>query len=163
MSATTTQTYTYTTVDIEKVVRRFGADILMIAQSTGAITEAKAREYAHDVEALAKRGYLLRADVTLLDGTREVKAATYEVNTSAGDLTTSRPGGVMWPRMPLGHLRIVLHYTADYDDAATEEMKRVLQIHWSPTNADTSHATLTRQSGRDYVSNGYGLQRTDFQ
>ena len=44
--------------DIETVVRRFKADLVMIAQSTGAFTEAKARDYAHDVEVLAKEGYL---------------------------------------------------------------------------------------------------------
>jgi hypothetical protein len=43
-------TYSYTLTDIETVVRRFTADIVMIAQSSGAVSEAKARDYAHDVE-----------------------------------------------------------------------------------------------------------------
>lgn len=33
-----TRSYTYTVTDIETVVRRFTADIVMIAQSSGAIT-----------------------------------------------------------------------------------------------------------------------------
>ena len=56
----------------------------MIAQSSGAITETKAREYAHDVEALAKRGFLEKVDVTLLrDLTVEVRAVQYIVNTTS--------------------------------------------------------------------------------
>ena len=78
---TATVTRTYTTVDVEKVVRRFTADIVMIAGSTGAITEAEARDYAHDVEALAKAGYLRRVDLTLLSYGAEVSAVTYAVNT----------------------------------------------------------------------------------
>ncbi len=90
MTHTTTDTYTYTTSDIETVVRRFTADIVMIAQSSGAITEAKARDYAHDVDALAKKGYLKKVDLTLFSGSTEVRATQYVVNTSAGDLTMSR-------------------------------------------------------------------------
>ena len=58
MSYTTTQTDTYTTSDIETVLRRFTADLVMIAQSSGAMIEASARNYAHDIELLAKSGYL---------------------------------------------------------------------------------------------------------
>src|SRR5438067_10353166 len=100
MAYTVSETYSYTTSDIEKVVRRFTADLVMIAQSSGTITEAKAREYARDVETLAKNGYLKRVDLTLLCGTREITATQYTVNTEAGGLSMSRPGGVLWPRIP---------------------------------------------------------------
>ena len=83
MTYTATETYTYTIVDIETVVRRFTADLVMIAQSSGTVTETNAREYAHDVEALAKKGYLKRVDLTLLSGTREIKATQYTVNAAA--------------------------------------------------------------------------------
>ena len=53
MSQTRTATATYTVVDIENVVRRLKADLVMIADSTGAWTAAKAADYAHDVEVLA--------------------------------------------------------------------------------------------------------------
>ena len=46
MSSTGTATATYTTVDIENVVRRVKADLVMIADSTGGWTAAKAAEYA---------------------------------------------------------------------------------------------------------------------
>ena len=161
-SQTATVTQTYTTVDIEKVVRRFTADIVMIAGSTGAITEAKARDYAHDVEALAKAGYLRKVDITLLSYGAEVSAVTYAVNTSAGELTTNRPGGVKWRRVPEPHLRIILSHTSSYDDDARESMQKRLKVAWMPTSEDTSHSTLKQVAARDYASNGWGLQRTDF-
>jgi hypothetical protein len=162
MTYTASETYTYTIVDIETVVRRFTADLVMIAQSSGTVTETNAREYAHDVEALAKKGYLKRVDLTLLSGTTEIKATQYTVNAAAGSLSMSRPGGVLWPRVPNGHLRIILSYTEDYDSAAREAMNCKLKISWVPTNADTSHAMLTSTGGRTYASNAWAMERKDF-
>jgi hypothetical protein len=161
-SATATTSFTYTTSDIEAVVRRFTADLVMIAQSSRAISEAKAREYAHDIEALAKKGYLAEVDLTLLSGKTEVRAVRYVVNISAGDLISSRPGGVMWPQVTNAELRILLFHTPAYTDVAREEMKGRLKIGWVTTSADTSHAALEACDGRDYASNGWGMQRKDF-
>jgi len=162
MTTTTTETYSYTSTDIEKVMRRFTADIVMIAQSTGAITEAKARDYAYDMDALAKKGYLKKVDLTLFSGSVEVRATQYTVNAVGDDLTTSRPGGVMWPRVANPELRIIVFHTDAYDAAARESMKPKLKIGWIPSTANTTHASLTANGGRDYASNGWGLQRKDF-
>lgn len=159
-SSTTTQTYSVT--DIETVMRRVTADIVMIASSTGAVSEEKAREWAHDVEILAKNGYLKAVDLTLFSGNNEVKAARYDINTESGSLTTSRPGGVLWPRVNLPYLQIILIYTPEYNDLARSKLKEKLRISWVPSNADTSHSTLKSTSGRNYVSNAYGMQRKDF-
>jgi hypothetical protein len=161
-TATATDTYTYTTADVETVVRRFTADILMIAQSSGAISEAKAREYAHDVEALAKKGFLEQVDLTLFSGAVEQRATQYTVNTSSDDLTMSRPGGVIWPRVADAFLRIVLHYTDSYTAYEKEQMRRTLKINWTPTNDDTTHSTLKPSGGRNYASNAFGMHRKDF-
>lgn len=157
-----TRSYTYTVTDIETVVRRFTADIVMIAQSSGAITEAKARDYAHDVNALAKKDYLDKVDLTLFSGAVEICATQYVVDTSAGDLAMSRPGGVLWPCVPNAFLRIVLSYTDAYDAGAREAMKGKLRINWTPTDADTSHSSLRQSGVRSYASNGWGMQRRDF-
>lgn len=161
-TATKSESYTYTILDIETVVRRFTADVVMIAQSSTALTEATARDYAHDVEALAKKGYLEAVDLTLFSGTTEARATQYVVSTAAGDLIMSRPGGVKWPRVANPYLRIVLSNTDSYTKAAREAMKSKLKICWVQTNADTSHSTLTDSGGRDYASNGWGMQRRDF-
>lgn len=162
MSYTASETHTYTIADIETVVRRFTADLMMIAQSSGTVTEAKAGEYAQDVGALAKKGYLKRVDLTLLRGTMEIIATQYTVNTVAGGLSMSRPGGVLWPRIANAHLRIILSYTDDYNATAREAMKDKLKITWVPTDADTSHAMLTSIGGRDYASSAWAMQRKDF-
>jgi hypothetical protein len=162
MSSTATATNTYTVADIEKVARKFAADLIMIAQSTGAMDEVEARKHAHDIEALAAAGYLRSVDLTLIQLGRELRAARYEVNTSAGGLSSSRPGGVLWPRVSGGTLRIVVSHTAAYTEAAREKMQQKLKLSWSPSYDDTSHSTLTAGGGRDYVSNGWGLQRKDF-
>ena len=57
MSYTYAATETFSVTDIETVMRRVTADLVMIASSTGAITEEKARGWGHDIEVLAKNGY----------------------------------------------------------------------------------------------------------
>lgn len=162
MSQTYSATETYSVADVEVVMRRVTADLVMIAGSTGAVTEDKARDWGHDIEELAKNGYLRMVDLTLMSNGIEQKATRFEVNTEAGDFTMSRPGGVLWPKLPNPDLRIVLYHTAAYDAEAKEKMRSKLNITWTPTTADTSHSTLTSSTSRDYVSNGYGMQRKDF-
>jgi hypothetical protein len=162
MSQTATATATYTTTDVEKVVRRVATDLIMIADSSGAITADKARDYGHDIELLAKNGYLKKVDVTLLSADVEKRAVRYEVNTASGSLTSSRPGGVLWPKVASPFLRIVLSYTSAYTDAARQNMAGKLKISWSPSTADTSHSGLLASGGRDYASNSYGMQRKDW-
>jgi hypothetical protein len=160
-----TVTNTYTAADIENVVRRVTADLKMIAQSSGAITEADAKAYGEDIELLAKKGYLYSVDVTLLRGGQfgvEEKAVRYTVNTSAGDLTSSRPGGTLWPRVTNPFLRIVLSYTLSYDAAAKAALQPKLNISWTPTSADISHSSLTQNGARDYASNAWAMQRKDY-
>lgn len=162
MSSTSTGSYTYTTTDIEKVVRRFRADLKMMAQNTGGMTEAKANDYADDIEALAKRGYLKKVDVTLLSAGKEVKAAVYTVNDNGGDLTAATPGGVIWPRVDSPELRVIVSYTANYTSEEKANLKGKLKISWSPTDADISHAGLKASGGRDYMSNSWAMERKDF-
>jgi hypothetical protein len=159
---TASATATYTVLDIERVVRRVKADLIMIADSTGGWTPEKASQYVHDVELLAKAGYLDYVDVTLFSNGIEMKATRFDVDTDAGGLTCSRPGGVLWPKVVAPHLRMVLGYSSAYTAAAKEAFKNQLKISWSPTNADTSHSSLNSAGGRDYVSNAYGMQRKDW-
>lgn len=160
--STTTTTDTYTTTDVENVVRRFRADLKMIADSTGAITTDEVTEYAHDVELLAKKGYLASVDVTLLNLGTEVRAACYTIDTDAGGLVSSRPGDAMWPRVTFPKLRIVLSYAPAYDAEARQATRGRLSISWTPSYDDTSHASLNAGGGRDYVSGSYAFSRKDW-
>jgi Bacterial HORMA domain family 1 len=162
MTLTRTVTATYTAVDIENVARRVKADLIMIADSTGVWTPAEAADYAHDIEELAKAGYLAWVDVTLFSYGVEQKAVRFEVNTNAGSWTPSRPGGVCWPKRPGAQLRIVLGYKNTYSNTAREAMRGKLRIGWVTSYDDTNHSGLMSAGGRDYASNGYGMARKDW-
>jgi hypothetical protein len=163
MTTSFTSSETYSVADVETAFRRFRSDMLMIADSTQAITREKAGHYAHDTEYLAKRGFLSAIDVTLLSGGIEKKAARYTVNAGAGgDLECARPGGVLWPRVSDPWLRVVLSYTEAYTPAKKEAVRPHLKIGWVPSDANTSHASLAGGGARNYLSNSYALQRKDF-
>ena len=162
MAYASTITETYTETDIEIVIRRFWADLTMIAQSSRAITENEARDYAHDVEIFAKHECLDGVDITLFSGAQEIEAARYTVDTNTGNLAMERPGGVMWPHVSNATLRIVLIFTKNYDEVKRARLQNRLKINWSPTDADLSHSSLKPISERYYVSNGWTLHREDF-
>lgn len=161
-TATASITHSWTNVDVQKVVRRCRADLAMIAQSTAATTEEHAGKWADDIETLAREGYLSAVDLTLFSGNVEVQAARFDVTTEAGELQMSRPGGVAWPRVPNPRLRLILHYTSSYTDEAAKRMSPRLKLGWVSTTEDTTHASLRKVGARDYASNGWGIQRTDF-
>jgi len=162
MSQTATQTETYSVADIETVMRRVKMDLMMIASSTGAATEARAKEWAHDIELLAKGGYLKSVDITILSNGKELKAACFTIDAESGTLSNERPGDSLWPRCPEGNLRIVLSYTHHYDSVAKDKLTPKFKRPWSPSTADISHTSLASKPGREYSSNGYGVQRKDF-
>ena len=111
---------------------------------------------------LAKAGYLAWVDVTLLQNGVELRAVRFNVDTDAGTLTTSRPGGVLWPRVTGAELRIVIRYTDAYTSTAREATRSKLKIGWTTSHADTSHSSLSSSGGRNYVSSTYGMQRKDW-
>jgi glycine/D-amino acid oxidase-like deaminating enzyme len=162
MSFVETRTETYSVIDVEIVIRRVTADLIMIANSTGGWAEELARKVGHDVELLAKKGYLKWVDVTLFNAGIEQKATRFEVNKSAGNLSMSRPGGVLWPRVSNPDLRVVVGYTDDYTPIAAAMLSDRLELSWGATSADTSHSSLTPGAGRDYASNAFSIQRRDF-
>ena len=159
-SATQTQTQTYTVADVEKVVRRVTTDLRMIAESSGTITRSDAEDYGHDVEYLAKNGYLNFVDVTLFVNGVEEKAVRYTVNTKAGDLTADRPGGVLWPRLSGARLSVIVGPTEAFWLKAS--VVSALRISWVTTTQDVSHSSLKERDGRTFVSNAYGVVRKDF-
>lgn len=161
MSYSATQTSSYTTTDVEAVLRRITADLVMIATSTGAVTEDRAREWAHDIEVLAKNGYLSYVDLTLISNGTEHRATRFYVNES-GRLANDRPGNARWPKIDGARLRIILNYMNTYDQAAREKLAGKLKISWTHSNDDISHSNLTQSGGREYSSNGYGIERKDY-
>ncbi|AJE98841.1 hypothetical protein [Pandoraea apista] len=165
MSATQTTTYTstFTIADVEIVVRNIQADLVMIASSTKAMSESDARDYAHDIELLAKKSYLDAVDVTLLSAAgKEVKAATYSFLTGDDANGSARPGGVRWPETLGGRIRIVLKTNDTYKSQPDDRKNAGCKHSWVSTSTDTSHGGLSVSGGRGYSSNGFGADRKDF-
>jgi hypothetical protein len=116
--------------------------------------------YVADIAYMAKKKYLSYVDVTLLNGAVEVRAVRYTVNENSGELISSRPGGVLWPRIAGATLRIVVGPTAKWDSEPPDRSH--FKSTWSPTKEDISHSGLKATDGRIFTSNAYGLQRKDY-
>jgi hypothetical protein len=165
MTSSSSNTYTssYTEADVEKVTLNVKADLLMIADSSKAMTRELAEEYAHDIALAAKNGYLKKIDVTLLDCLgSELKATTYFFTTGDDATGSSRPGGVRWPESPSGSIRIVLVATSTWDNEPEKASKLPWKKNWATSTVNTSHSELTSSGNRGYSSNGFGANRNDF-
>jgi hypothetical protein len=161
-----TEARTYTIADIGKVIDCFAADLDMNAQSTGLLTRDLVKRYAADVKALAQNGYLLEANIVLLDSAgRVIRAAKYEVLTDVYALTGQRPGNNLWPRTTGGELTVMVRYSQRWrnlSDSQRLAFKKDLSPNWCPSNTDLSFPSLTRSHDRNFVSNGWGVTKSVF-
>jgi hypothetical protein len=164
--ASETYSYSYTVADIGKVLDNFAADFDMIAQSTGLRTREDVRETSADVKLMAEYGYLSVVNLYLRDaGGTIIRAAKYEVNTNGGGLAASRPGNSLWPRTAGGTLCVYVEYNSAWSslsDLQRSNFRARLQRPWGSYSLDTSFPRLVRQSDRNYVSNGYALQKSAY-
>jgi hypothetical protein len=142
-------------------MRSIKADLVMIAGSTKAMTEDKAKDYAHDIELLAKNNYLTTVDVTLMFSGSEIMAAKYHFQAEDAS-STERPGGVLWPETPSGQIRVVVYHSDVYYAQQEKVAKLPMKLSWEPTSVDTNHSGLSASGGRGYSSNGFGANRKDF-
>jgi hypothetical protein len=166
MSETYSISHTFTIVDVGKVLDCFAADFDGMGQSTGLRTRENTKALAGDVKLMAQSGYLSEVNVYLknADGLT-IRAAKYEVITSAGMLIASRPGNYLWPRTPGGQL--CLHVTCSQEWWLESELRKAafrqrLSQTWGTLDLDTSFPMLRRQLDRNYVSNSFGLMKTNF-
>lgn len=159
-------THTFTMADVGRVLDCFAADLDGIGQSTGLRTRDDTKAIAADVKLMAQKGYLAEVNIYLKTASGTIiRAAKYEVNTNAGTLTASGPGNYLWPRTPGGQLCV--HVTHTYAWWELSDLQRAffesrLLRPWGILNLDTSFPTLRQVFDRNYVSNGFGLQKTLF-
>ena len=163
MTSSYTSSSTYTSTDVATVMRKFRADLYMMAESSGGLSRSKAEEYAADIELLAQHGCLEFVDVRLTSSGIEQRAARYTVNVISKALSSTRPGGAMWPRLSSPKLHVVINYAEGGKEVETTLQRAgKLHINWSPTYDDISHSSLTGGAERSYGSNGFGLDRQDY-
>ena|SRR6266446_5423212 len=159
-------TRTFTTADVGKVLDCFAADLDGMGQSTGLRTRENTKAAAADVKLIAQQGYLSEVNLYLKDpnGTT-IRASKYVVSTDGASLTASRPGNYLWPWTPGGQLGVHVTYSHKWWSlSATQKdnFKRRLALQWGTLDLDTSFPMLTRYSDRNYVSNGFALQKSVF-
>jgi hypothetical protein len=159
-------THTFTTSDVGRVLDCFAADLDGMGQSTGVRTRDDTKAVAADVKLMAQSGYLAEVNIYLKNAVGSIiRAAKYQVNTNAGTLTASTPANYLWPRTPGGQLCV--HVTHTHEWWELSDLQRAgfgsrLRRPWGTLNLDTSFSMLTRVFDRNYVSNGFGLQKTLF-
>lgn len=164
MSATATVTETYTRADVRKVFEKFCADYRLAARATELLSEEDAESTAEDVVAFAEADYVKAVHLVLRQANGAiVRAEEYLVTKTAAGLMDARPGGCIWRPVPGGSLAVVLDPSHTWE-ALTEQQKgrfrAKLNGSWGPIVFDTTYSGLSRSPARDYVSNGYGLQRS---
>jgi hypothetical protein len=165
--STYTQSSTYTTADVGKVVDRFTSDYHMIAQATGLRDRDHVEKVAQDVKLMAKRGYLEAVSVVLTNGSGTiVRANKYTVSTDASGWTHDRPGDNLWPRQIAGNLGVVVEYSSAWW-ALTDQQRSSFKnaecvLAWTTSDVDTSFPGLSSTVDRRYASNAYGMERHSF-
>lgn len=168
MNTTGTQTQTYTVVDIRKVLDHFAADFTMISQATGLWSSASVATTVSDLKQFAEAGYLTQVNLILKDKAGTVlKAAVFKISNAAVGWTSERPGNNLWPRTPDGTLKLVADLNQkwwDMQDAGRETFisSHSLNSKWPVSSEDTSFSGLSSSSGQRYASNGFGMQRQNF-
>ena len=158
-------THTFTMADVGRVLDCFAADFDGMGQSTG----LRSRDDTKAVEGIGTHGaepLLDKVNIYLKDATGTIiRAAKYQVNSNAGTLTASRPGNYLWPRTSSGQLCVHVTYTDAWwklSELQKDNFKARLCRPWGTLNLDTSFPMLIRVFDRNYVSNGFGLQKTLF-
>lgn len=164
MSQANTSTSTYTSADINKVVDNFAADFSMMGQSTGLWTRQEISDLVTDLRIFATNKLLLRVSVLLKDEDgNELKAAVYRVETSATGWRADRPGDALWPKAEGGILKVIVGLSADWDEKTDAQRQGYGLIgSWPVTTEDTSFPGLTRSTGQQYSSRGYGWERDNY-
>ncbi len=168
MSATGSQTTTYTVADVRKVVDNFAADFSMMAQATGLRTRESVAECVSDLKTLAEQSYLVDVKLILKDASgTQIRGAVYKVSEAAAGWTSGRPGGNLWPRTPGGVLKVIATLTTTWWEMTPERKAAFITRYglnspWDLTTEDTSFSGLTASAGQRYASNGYGWDRTNY-
>jgi hypothetical protein len=168
MTATGTESTTYTVADVRKVVENFAADFSMMSVATGLRSRENVSQTMSDLQAFAEDDHVLEVKLILKDAAgNKLRGASYKVSQSATGWTSDRPGNNLWPRTPGGTLWVVATLSPAWNSKTAAEQeayrtRRGLNYRWDPTTEDTSLGGLALSSGQRYASNAYGWQRTNY-
>jgi hypothetical protein len=152
MTATATQTTTFTVADIRKVVENFAADFSMMAQATGLWSRESVAEVVYDLRVFAEYGYLVSVSVILRDaGGNKIRAAVYSVSEAASSWKSEQPGNNLWPKTVGGSLNVIADMTSAWWNKTDAQRKSFIENHglngsWPPSRRDNSLHSLQSSS-----------------
>ena len=155
---TQTTTTTYTKTDVKRVFENCMADIRMIAWRTTAIEEKAARETIGDVQIMAEEGCLKAIHIQLCNKAGDIVKA-HRYSATDGTVTSERPGGNRWPRLPDGEVRIIVSVDLN---GKWDRAKKRLKGNWGTSSHSTDYSGLTQQGTRTFSHGGYGLTRLSY-
>ena len=166
---TSTNTGTYTVIDIRRTYEGFEADLRMIARRTSKWDTAQVDRVIHDILKLAESKYISAVNILLQRDTDNyvLRATKYTVNQDGKAQSTQRPGENDWTNISATHLAIVVEYQPSWRAMSSDEQQRFrerndFKINWSPSTVDTAFKHLSSQSAQLYASNGFELQKKNF-
>jgi hypothetical protein len=161
MYYTVSGTATYTVVDIRRAFEGFESDVRMIARLTGCWSMDYVEKVYHDVVKLAEAKYLKA--VNIVQETSDevpIRAAKFVVNSAGTGMSSERPGGNNWAPVAGSRLSVVVEYTTAWHALTAAQQSSFhsnnsFQIGWVKTG-------LRQSSGQLYASNGYELQKLNY-
>lgn len=168
MYNTITGTATYTVVDVRKTFEGFESDLRMIARRTDKWTMSYVDKIFHDIIKLAEAKYLSSISIALINSNgTPIKAAKFIVNAQGNAITGDRAGGNDWSNVLNTTLTVVLSYTDTWKNLTKEQQSKFqgnndFQIGWVSSSVDITFPNLSKTSGQLYASNGYELQKQNF-
>lgn len=168
MYNTTTQTRTYTVLDIRKTFEGFEADIRTIARRTGKWSMDYVDKIFHDIILLAEEEFLNSVDIVLVKSNTDqvVKASKFKVNSNGTASASERAGkNNAWLDIPNTELSVILSYTQKWHNLSESEKKLFqkdndFKIGWINSKIDNSFPHLQSTNKQLYASKGYELQKT---
>ena len=148
MYSTSTNTSTYTVIDIRKTFEGCEADIRMIARRTGKWSMLYVDQIFHDIIKLAEEEYLKSVDISLLDATDKVIRATkFVINANGSANASDRAGANDWTDIPNTRLLVILSYTQKWHNLNSEQKSKFqidnsFEIGWVTSSIDNSFPHL---------------------
>lgn len=168
MYNTSTQTSTYTILDVRKTFEGCEADIRTIARRTGKWTMDYVDNIFHDIIKLAEKEYLESVDIVLIDDNSDtvIKASKFKVNSNGTALSSDRAGkNNDWNNIPNTHLSVILEYSQKWHNLSSSEKDKFqtdnnFKVNWTSSSIDNTFPHLQSNDKQLYASKGYELQKT---
>jgi hypothetical protein len=165
MTQTITKQYTYTVADVSKAFESFRSDLRLFSATSG-VEEELVDARADDVLAFARAKYLTGVHVRLHDAAGGlIRAARYTVSENASGWKSEMPGDNFWPSMKGGRINIVVTFNDTWhsmSESSKQKFRDSLSRPWGPSDADLSYNDMEVEGSRNYASNAYGLQHTNY-